>query len=192
MVLALTGCGDPAPLISAPAITVTTRTLRTLPPGTESPATTAPADTVPVPPGEGVPAITGPGATGPTPTSPGGSPPAPTALVPGGERPSAAFCQQVRRYTQVVNQLNAGPAGAELRQLVVDVTSAIEAAAAAAPSAVKPDVTLMAQAHRRFLSGLEAADFDPAALDPAAAASLQSSAYLAARPRVRDYNRANC
>lgn len=171
----LVGCGSPPPLVSVPRVTVTTRTLRSLPPG-QAPPPSAPAS------------------PGPTVViDPGASPPATTAGGPPADpSTSAGFCAQVRRYTDVVNQLNASPSTAQLRQLVIDVTASIEAAAALAPTPVKADVTLMAGAHRRFLTALQQADFDPAQLAPGAGADLQSAPYLAARTRVRDFNRRNC
>lgn len=167
------GCGEPPPLVSVPRVTVTTRVLRTLPPELTVPTSAAPPE-VAVPPTV---------SAGPEPTAPTTRPP---------EASGTAFCNAVRRYTSLVNQLNASPTGDELRQLVIDVTRAIEAAAVASPPSVKADTAAMATAHRRFLTALEAAGFDPGALDPAAGGDLQSASYLAARTRVRDYNRANC
>ena len=174
--LVLAGCGNPPPLVSVPRVTVTSRTLRTLPPGQAATPTTSAASTgtpsqVPV----GVPTTA-----------------APEGTATGEPRAGTAFCTQVRRYTNIVNQLDASPSGTQLHQLVIDVTTAMEAAATTAPPQVKGDVVVMAEAHRRFLTALEQAGFDPAALAPGAAGELQSASYLAAKERVRVYNRQNC
>ncbi|MGH9154392.1 MAG: hypothetical protein ACRD1K_00720 [Acidimicrobiales bacterium] len=170
LAMALAACRDRPPASSAPRITVTPRTFRTLPPDG---FTTSTAITLP------------PEATAPPATGPGG------VTVPVTVPRTSPFCNLVRRYTDTAASLSSATP-ATLPQVLADLTSAIEQAAAVAPPQVKSDAAVVATTHRQFLDALRQANFDATQVPPEAATRLTSEPFVGARDRVRAFSQQSC
>ncbi len=134
----------------------------------------------------------GQGSSSPTTAAPGTTAPAATsAPAPGSDDP---FCNFIRTYNERFGRINPGATAdpQQFRTVLTDSANALKEAAASAPAAIRPDVTVMSQAMQQLVDAFRQVNFDATRINVAALASLQAPEFIAAGQRIDDYTRQNC
>ena len=105
---------------------------------------------------------------------------------------SAQFCALSKTYTDRFSNVGPGSTPAQLRTATQEGRTAINQAAAAAPSEIKPDVQVIANVFTGLFAELERVNFDIGKLAPASLGSLQSPEFQASTTRFQAYLRTVC
>ena len=105
---------------------------------------------------------------------------------------SAQFCALSKTYTDRFTNVGPGSTPAQLRTATQEGRTAINQAAAAAPSEIKPDVQVIANVFTGLFTELEMVDFDISKLSPASLGSLQAPEFQSSTTRFQAYLRTVC
>ena len=105
---------------------------------------------------------------------------------------SEQFCALAKTYNSQVTNVGANQTAAQLKTTVESGRTAINAAAAAAPPEIKPDVQVLADALGTLFTELEKVNFDPTKVSLSAFASLQTPQFQASTTRFQAYLRSVC
>ncbi len=104
---------------------------------------------------------------------------------------SDAFCQQIRAYAEGQRRLGGG-ANVDVRAVYSDAARAVSESAVIAPSEIKRDVEVVAEAFTTLVRELEAVNYEITRIPPAAALRFMSPELESATTRVEAYARNVC
>jgi hypothetical protein len=104
---------------------------------------------------------------------------------------SDTFCQQIRTYAESQRRLG-GAANADVRAVYSDAARAVNESAAIAPSEIKRDVEVVAEAFTTLVRELEAVNYEITRIPPAVALRFMSAELQSATTRVEAYARNVC
>lgn len=120
------------------------------------------------------------------------APPASTAPTFSGSG-SSQFCQLANTYRDRVASLGgATTTAAQVRQLVTELSSAIDQAVAVAPPEIKADVTILAAAARDYAAGLRQAGYDIGKVPDSALQKFRAPDAQEASSRLQAYDETVC
>jgi hypothetical protein len=105
---------------------------------------------------------------------------------------SAQFCALAKTYNDRFGNVGTASTPAQLRTVTQDGRTAINQAAAAAPSEIKPDVQVLADAFGTLFTELDKVNFDPTKVSAAAFAPLQTPQFQTSTVRFQAYLKSVC
>ena len=105
---------------------------------------------------------------------------------------SAEFCTLARTYNDRFTQIGANATPAQLRTVAREGQTAINQAVNAAPSEIKGDVQVIANAFGGLLTDLETVNYDVTKVTPATFAKLQAPEFATSSQRFQAYMRNVC
>ena len=105
-----------------------------------------------------------------------------------------AYCGLAAKYSGLENSFTPGADAAQLRSALETSKDALADAVKVAPSEIKADVKLIADAYVPFIEAMAKANFDFTKLNPQdpAFANLQKPEIAAASQRIEAWSKANC